>query len=151
MIHMTAKDKEHESNDSEIDILVVEDEPADANLIREMLCHCHDIEVAGDVSTAVSTIQSLAAKDDTPELVLLDLRLPDGSGFDVLRELQNEKQRHQFSIVVLSNSDADTDRKRAKELDVDEFQTKPMDIDDFERVIADIEQRFVLNEDCTIY
>lgn len=127
----------------ETEILVVEDEPADAELIRELLADDHDIEVVGDVSTAVGTLQALASADATPALVLLDLCLPDGSGFDVLEYLDAELDSDGLSAVVLTNSDSDSDRERARQLGAEKYETKPMDIDEFESTIADIERAFL--------
>lgn len=125
------------------EVLVVEDEPADAHLIRDLLGDDHDVAVVGEVETAITTLQSLVEADAPPELVLLDLRLPDGSGFDVLEQIRDELELESVSVVVLTNSDSDTDRERAQDLGADEFTTKPMDVDAFQREITAIEQTFL--------
>jgi CheY-like chemotaxis protein len=128
---------------SDTDILVVEDEPADANLIREMLTEDHETTVVDTVEAAVSTLDSLRDAGQLPELVLLDLRLPDGSGFDVLKALSERPDTEDLAVILLTSSEAKSDRERALELGADGFETKPMDIDEFASTIADIEQTYM--------
>lgn len=128
---------------TETDILVIEDEPADAHLIRDLLDDKHDVAVVDQAGNAIQTLTVLAEENAEPDLVLLDLRLPDGSGFDVLEAVRGQIELDELSIVVLTNSDSDTDRERARALGADEFTTKPMDVDAFERAISDIEQTFL--------
>lgn len=126
----------------ETEILVVENEPADVSLLREMLADGRAMTVVNDLSTAVTTIEELDSNGALPELVLLDLRLPDGSGFDLLQVLRQELGLEALPVVVLTNSDSDADRERAQELGADRFETKPMDVAEFEGLITDIERSF---------
>ena len=57
-----------------------------------------------------------------PDLVLLDLMLPDGSGFDVCREL---RQRHEVPIIMLTARGEETDRVVGLELGADDYVVKP--------------------------
>lgn len=124
-------------------ILVVEDQAADAGLIRDLLADEHAIEVVGNGTTAISTLRAYSAEGSIPDLVLLDLRLPDISGFDILKFLREEPDFDDLVVVVLTNSDSDRDRQRALELGTDDYRTKPMDMDAFQCTITDIEQTFL--------
>jgi two-component system catabolic regulation response regulator CreB len=98
-------------------ILVVEDEPA----IAESLAYA-----LGREGYAVATAGTLAAADrelETAELVVLDLMLPDGSGFDLLGRLRARAAPP--AVIVLSSRDAEADRVAALETGADDYVTKP--------------------------
>jgi DNA-binding response OmpR family regulator len=99
-------------------ILVIEDEPRMLELIRITL------EGAGFiVSGATSGHEGLGKlRDEIPDLVLLDLNLPDMSGFDVLREVRNTVQVPVIMVTVQSNED---DRIMGLELGADDYLGKP--------------------------
>jgi two-component system, OmpR family, response regulator RegX3 len=99
-------------------ILMVEDEPS----ITEPLAAALDREgfatrVAGTVADAIS-----AAEDEMPDLVLLDVMLPDGSGYDVARRL---RERSKVPIIMLTARGEETDRIVGLELGADDYIVKP--------------------------
>jgi CheY-like chemotaxis protein len=66
-----------------------------------------------------------------PKLVLLDLKMPGISGFDVLRWLRRQPQLSAIRVVVLTNSSETRDINLAYELGANSFLVKPVDFDDF--------------------
>src|SRR4051812_20324319 len=99
-------------------ILLVEDErsitePLAAALAREGFV----AEVAGTVAGALE-----AAARQQPDLVLLDVMLPDGSGFDVCREL---RQSSKVPIIMLTARGEEADRVIGLELGADDYVVKP--------------------------
>ena len=99
-------------------ILMVEDETS----ITEPLAEALDREgfatrVAGTVADAIS-----AADDEMPDLVLLDVMLPDGSGYDVARSL---RERSNVPIIMLTARGEETDRVVGLELGADDYIVKP--------------------------
>ena len=99
-------------------ILMVEDETS----ITEPLAEALDREgfatrVAGTVADAIS-----AADDEMPDLVLLDVMLPDGSGYDVARSL---RERSNVPIIMLTARGEETDRIVGLELGADDYIVKP--------------------------
>lgn len=101
-------------------LLVVEDEPELARLI------CKQLGGRGFAVDAVETVEeSLAALDTVPyDLVLLDLRLPDGDGLEVLRHLRTPR-RPPTPVIVLTARDAVADRVRGLDAGADDYLTKP--------------------------
>jgi len=98
-------------------ILLVEDEVSITEPLAEALSsEGFETQVAGTVAEALE----LARRD--PDLVLLDLMLPDGSGFDVCREL---RKRSQVPIIMLTARGEEADRVVGLELGADDYVVKP--------------------------
>jgi len=98
-------------------ILVVEDEPA----IRESIVYA--LSRDGYEAFAAKTISEATERLDEADLVLLDLMLPDGSGFDFIRRVRSEARS--VPIIVLSSRDGEADRVAALETGADDYVTKP--------------------------
>jgi two-component system, OmpR family, response regulator RegX3 len=99
-------------------ILLVEDEPAIAEPLADSLSReGFALEVAGTAADALD-----AAGRVRPDLILLDLMLPDGSGFDVCREVRRESQ---VPIIMLTARGDETDRIIGLELGADDYVVKP--------------------------
>ena len=99
-------------------ILLVEDEPAIAEPLAETLTReGFHLEVAGTAAGAVE-----AAGRVRPDLILLDLMLPDGSGFDVCREVRRDSQ---VPIIMLTARGDEADRVIGLELGADDYVVKP--------------------------
>jgi two-component system, OmpR family, response regulator RegX3 len=98
-------------------ILLVEDETSITEPLAEALrSEGFDTEVAGTVAQALE----LARRD--PDLVLLDVMLPDGSGFEVCRELRKSSQ---VPIIMLTARGEEADRVVGLELGADDYVVKP--------------------------
>jgi two-component system, OmpR family, response regulator RegX3 len=99
-------------------VLLVEDEPSITEPLAEALGReGFETKVTGTVSESLE----LAAQLE-PDLVLLDVMLPDGSGFDVCREL---RQRSQVPIIMLTARGEEADRVVGLELGADDYVVKP--------------------------
>ncbi|MCA1229910.1 response regulator transcription factor [Saccharopolyspora sp. 6M] len=103
-------------------VLVVDDEPT----VRELLAAT--LRFAGFRVTAAATgAEALrAAVDERPDLVLLDVMLPDADGFEVLRRLREERGG-QVPVLFLTARDAPRDKVRGLTLGGDDYVTKPFD------------------------
>jgi two-component system response regulator RegX3 len=99
-------------------ILLVEDEPSIVEpLVEALEGEGFAVETAGGVHEAIA-----AAARAKPDLVLLDLMLPDGSGFDVCRELRRHSQ---VPIIMLTARGDEADRVVGLEIGADDYVTKP--------------------------
>src|ERR671932_682486 len=99
-------------------ILLVEDEPAIAEpLVNSLEREGFALEVAGTVADGID-----AAGRVRPDLILLDLMLPDGSGFDVCREVRRGSQ---VPIIMLTARGEEADRVIGLELGADDYVVKP--------------------------
>lgn len=73
-----------------------------------------------------------------PDLVLLDLNLPLVSGLEVLEEVKGDDALRTLPVVVLTTSDAETDRIRAGRHHANSYLVKPVDFDKFEAMIREL-------------
>jgi DNA-binding response OmpR family regulator len=100
-------------------ILVVEDEPAIAESIA------YSLGKGGHESRVATSLRAARESLEQPcDLLVLDLMLPDGSGFDLISELA-EKRKAGLAVIVLSSRDGEGDRVRALEMGADDYVTKP--------------------------
>jgi two-component system phosphate regulon response regulator PhoB len=105
-------------------ILVVEDE-AD---LREVLAY--NLGQAGHAVRAVSRGKEglAAARADRPDIVLLDLMLPDVPGTDVCRALKGDKETRDVHVIMVTAKGEEIDRVVGFELGVDDYVTKPFSV-----------------------
>jgi DNA-binding response OmpR family regulator len=99
-------------------ILVVEDEPA----IAESLAY--SLRRDGFVVTVAASLAAAEREAPAADLVILDLMLPDGSGFDLIGQIRRG-QHPSTAIIVLSSRDGEADRVAALETGADDYVTKP--------------------------
>jgi two-component system catabolic regulation response regulator CreB len=98
-------------------ILVVEDEPA----IAESLAYA--LRREGYAVDCAATLQAARAEIGRAELVILDLMLPDGSGFDLLASFRRSSSPP--AVIILSSRDQEADRVAGLETGADDYVTKP--------------------------
>jgi two-component system OmpR family response regulator len=105
-------------------VLVVDDEPNIADVISMALRYQgFDVETAGDGASALR-----AVKDFRPELIVLDIMLPDMEGFEVARRLG--AQRGHVPIIFLTARDATEDKIRGQTKGGDDYVTKPFSLEE---------------------
>jgi two-component system catabolic regulation response regulator CreB len=98
-------------------ILVVEDEPAIAESVA------YALRRDGFTVSVAQTLAEAEERRADADLVILDLMLPDGSGFDWIGSIRGE--RRDKPIIVLSSRDGEADRVAALETGADDYVTKP--------------------------
>lgn len=119
------------------DILLVEDEPADANLVRSALktnkvfCTLYH-ELDGVNALAFLRRQGELYKDKPqPDLILLDLNMPRMNGKEFLAEIKKDPVLSVIPVVVLTTSDVERDVVASYKLGAAGYITKPVDMDEF--------------------
>lgn len=126
-------------------ILLVEDNPADVGLIEEafrdgkLLC---DLHVAQDGVAAMQFLrrEGAYANSPVPDLILLDLNLPKKDGREVLQEVKADAKLLPIPIIVLTTSDDEADVLRAYGLHANCYLTKPVEMDDFLNKVRAMEE-----------
>jgi two-component system response regulator len=128
---------------SGIEILLVEDNPADLELTLHALRHnnlANRIEVARDGEEALDFLfctgkHSARNPNQMPKLILLDLKLPKVDGIEVLRQVKANPKTKSIPITVLTSSKEGNDLSRCYELGVNSYIQKPVDFDKFREVV----------------
>lgn len=102
-------------------ILIAEDEPFIVESLRFLLEHSgHSVLAAGTGSEAMRAIE-----DDQPDMLILDIMLPETNGFDVLRQIRAREALAKMPVMVLTAKGQEADRRRMMELGANDFVTKP--------------------------
>ena len=110
-------------------ILVVEDNELSARLFRDVLKYRgHDVIEAASLAQARARLS-----ESLPDLVLTDLRLPDGGGDQLLREIRSDPARAHLTVIVVTASAMGGDRERILALGFDGYVSKPLNLTSFER------------------
>ena len=128
-----------------IDILLVEDNPTDAELcIRALKKHdfANQILWVKDGAEALDALfhtGKFAGKPNgAPKVVLLDLRLPKIDGLEVLRRVKADDRTRLVPVVVLTSSKEDRDIAEAYALGANSFITKPVEFDGFVETVKQL-------------
>ena len=126
-----------------VDILLVEDNPADVLLAREALGEAElpsTVHVVEDGASAISFLQRQGpyAKAPRPTLILLDLNLPRKSGREVLAEIKLDPGLRSIPVVILTTSNAEDDIRRSYDLHANCYIVKPYDYYSFVDAIQSI-------------
>jgi CheY-like chemotaxis protein len=124
-----------------IEILLVEDNPGDVRLIKEVFKDAkiyNNMQVAYDGEAAMEILR----RDDGnifPDLILLDLNLPKKDGREVLREIKGDDCLKCIPVVILTTSNAEEDLIETYKMNANCYITKPVDLDQFINVVKSIE------------
>ena len=120
-------------------ILLVEDNPGDADLIQEVLA---ESENKNEIILAVDGVEALRClrEGPRPDLILLDLNLPKKSGREVLGEIKSTEALQRIPVVVLTSSEAELDLADAYRLHANCYVTKPVDLEEFLTAVRAIDR-----------
>ena len=126
-------------------VLVVEDNDNDAALLKLMFRRSRILNPIQAVTSLQDAICYLKGEGDFadrtmfpfPTLLLVDSHLPDGSGFDLLRWLQQHKALAPLAVVMLTGSDVHA-FKTSYDLGAHSFLTKPLKFPDFENMVQGV-------------
>jgi CheY-like chemotaxis protein len=127
-----------------IRVLLVEDNPGDADLTRETL---EASKLFLEISTVSDGLEALDflhrrgahARAELPDLIVLDLNLPKLDGQQVLAEIRKDERLRALPVVVLTSSDAERDIVQSYKLGANCYVTKPVDLAAFQSIVKAIE------------
>jgi len=133
-------------SDIEVEILLVEDNPNDAELaIRALkkqnlgnnLIHVEDGAEALDFIYGTGNYTGRNT-NNVPKVILLDLKLPKVGGIEVLEKVKADPRTKMIPVVVLTSSAEDPDIKKCYELGANSYIVKPVQFDNFAKTIANL-------------
>ncbi|MGE0396807.1 MAG: sigma-54-dependent transcriptional regulator [Kofleriaceae bacterium] len=115
-------------------ILIVDDDRSIRRTLEKFLgSEGYDVATASDAPSAIAAVQDTTAKADAADVMLLDLGLPGGSGFDVLSSLSGKTNAP--TVVVVTARDDMQSTVKAIQLGAYEYLVKPVDIDRLREVV----------------
>jgi len=126
-----------------VEILLVEDNPTDAELTMRALRRNN---LANNVTWMKNGVEALdficrrgayaSRSEDHPKLILLDLKLPKVDGIEVLRQLKANEKTRTIPVVVLTSSAEERDIVESYRLGVNSYIVKPVEFDQFSETVA---------------
>jgi len=125
-------------------VLLVEDEPADAHLVRvalrenRILCDVHHV-IDGVEALEFLRHQGPFSGSPRPDLILLDLNMPRMDGREFLSEAKADPALHEIPVVVLTTSDVERDVVASYQLGAAGYITKPVDVEQFVEAIRQVQ------------
>ena len=127
-----------------INILLVEDNPADVRLTEEAFKEAkvtNKLHVVYDGVEAIKFLKLEPPYEDRPrpDLILLDLNLPKKDGREVLQEIKSDPDLAAIPVVVLTTSEAEQDILKSYQLHANCYVSKPVDFDHFSEIVSSIE------------
>src|SRR5262249_16239114 len=111
-----------------MNVLIIDDEPLAREGIRSLLSHESDIHIAGECSTGKEAVKAILEKN--PELIFLDIQMPEMNGFDVLAQVDEEKLPYVIFVTAY-----DQYALRAFEVYALDYLLKPIDEERFARTL----------------
>jgi two-component system response regulator len=121
-----------------LDILLVEDNPNDAELTQRALKKVNlgtQLAIARDGAEA---LEYLLGNRPMPKVIFLDLKLPKIDGIEVLRRLRADARTRAVPVVVLTSSQEEKDISECYKLGVNSYVVKPVEFDKFYKAVGDL-------------
>lgn len=117
-----------------VEILLVEDNLTDSFFMRLALRQSRrpfKLMMAKDGDMAMEILRELEGRGALPELILLDLRLPGRSGWDVLSEIKRDEALRGIPVIVVSGFNNEGEVQKAREMERVTYLVKPIDMVNF--------------------
>src|SRR4051812_24556773 len=107
-----------------VDILLVDDSPANLHLLMGILEGQHyDVRVTNSGQRALD-----AARSSPPDIIMLDITMPDMDGYEVCRQLKADEETHDIPIIFVSARDEGMDKAKAFTVGGADYVTKPFQL-----------------------
>lgn len=124
------------TSESEVDLLLVEDNPGDVRLLKETFADAqitNTIHVTNDGQEALNFIHQRDEFETTPQpdIILLDFNLPRVNGDEVLTELKDDPELSQILVIVMTGSEAEKDVVQSEAPSANAYLTKPVEPEKF--------------------
>lgn len=134
------------NNPNAIEILLIEDNPHDAELaLRALKRHglANNVQLLQDGAEALDFIfgsgpHAARKVNHRPKLILLDLKLPKVDGLEILRRIKGDERTKLIPVVVMTSSQEELDIVESYKLGANSYIVKPVDFDKFVQSVADL-------------
>lgn len=114
------------SNSAKKRILIIDDDAMNREVMEAFLSsENYDVLLASDGQSGISS-----ATRNIPDAIVLDVRMPDMSGYEVCEQLKKQDSTKAIPVMIVTGFDAKEDFERGQEAGADDFLTRPFDGDD---------------------
>lgn len=128
------------------EIILVEDNPSDADLIKRALNKNNVANKILHLKDGQEVIDYLFGEGqwkgrttaNTPKVILLDLKMPKVSGIEVLKKIKSNEETRSIPVVILTSSKEDPDIKECYKLGVNSYVVKPVGFEEFSSTVAQL-------------
>lgn len=132
------------SSEGSVEILLVEDNPADARLARDTIEQSkHDANIThaedGEIALAVLRKEGEHSGAPTPDLILLDIRMPNKNGTEVLAEMSQDAGLASIPVMLLTGTQAEAGLLDSYAIPASRYVRKPLQTEQLDRVLAQLE------------
>lgn len=143
-------------NDNKVEILLVEDNPHDAELtirtlrkanLANQLIHLHDGAEALDFLFAKGMYADRNI-GNRPKVILLDIKMPKVDGIEVLRQLKLNEATRTIPVVIMTSSKEEQDIITSYDLGVNSYVVKPVDFEGFAKAVSELGFYWLITNQC---
>ena len=133
-------------NDSQVEILLVEDNPHDAEMtiralkkvnLANKLIHLKDVAEALDIVFAKGTFADRQIQNK-PKVILLDIKMPKIDGIEVLRQIKSNDVTKTIPVVIMTSSKEEQDVITSYNFGVNSYVVKPVDFEGFAKAVSQL-------------
>jgi len=133
-------------NDNRVEILLVEDNPHDAEMtiralkksnLANRLIHVKDGAEALDFIFSKGAFADRSI-DDKPKVILLDIKMPKVDGIEVLRQIKSDENTRTIPVVIMTSSKEEQDIITSYNLGVNSYVVKPVDFEGFAKAVSEL-------------
>ncbi len=126
-----------------VDVLLVEDNPADVELTQRILQDSDyplNVAVAEDGEVAINMLRKVGVHSNSPrpDLILLDLNMPRKTGYEVLDEMNQDDDLSRIPVLILTSTQAERDRLQFENVGPSRYCTKPLPIGRFNTIMGQL-------------
>ncbi len=105
-------------------VLIVDDEPLNIQVLSQALSPWYRIKAATSGVTALE----IASSDDPPDLILLDIKMPEMDGYEVCQQLKKKRSTTHIPVIFITGKNSAEDETRGLELGAMDYITKPFSV-----------------------
>jgi len=130
----------------DVQLLLVEDNSSDAEMtvnalkkngLANKLLHLKDGAAALDYIFGEGKYEGRRV-EDTPRVILLDLKMPKVNGIEVLEKIRLDERTKRIPVVILTSSKEDPDIQKCYNLGANSYVVKPVEFDKFQKAVSDL-------------
>ncbi len=133
-------------DDSRIEILLVEDNPHDAEMVIRSLKKANLANRLIHVKDGAEALDFIFAKgsfagrqiENKPKVILLDIKMPKVDGIEVLRQIKSNEYTKTIPVVIMTSSKEEQDVVTSYDLGVNSYVVKPVDFEGFAKAVTEL-------------